>query len=229
MRIRGASLTDIPFLVDTIIAAEKSGTDRLGYSTIFELTDAEVRLALAAILEEDVQGQELCVSGFLIAEIESSSAAAVCSWVEGAGGRPSGVLKANLLMHFLGRERFLAAASRLRAVEALNLARTPGYLQLESVYVAPRFRGRRLFEQLLKSHCDDAAARNPALVAAEIILMKDNTAALRTYQATGFVVAAERYSSDPSLLGLLPANRKVSMVKWLNSAQSFQETPIAKF
>ena len=41
--IRPASSNDIPFLVDTIIEAEKSGTSILTYNTIFGLTEIEVK------------------------------------------------------------------------------------------------------------------------------------------------------------------------------------------
>jgi hypothetical protein len=76
--IRRAVATDIPFLVDVIISAERSGTDKLSYSTLFDLPEAHVRRLLAEMLAEDVTGQELCVSGFLIAEVLHECAGAAC-------------------------------------------------------------------------------------------------------------------------------------------------------
>ena len=65
--IRKATEKDIPFLIETIIAAEKSGTETIAYCSIFSLGKEEFTELLKNILEEDIQGQELCVSDFLIA------------------------------------------------------------------------------------------------------------------------------------------------------------------
>ena len=40
---RHANINDVSFLVDTIIEAEKSGTDILSYTTIFGLSEKEAR------------------------------------------------------------------------------------------------------------------------------------------------------------------------------------------
>ncbi len=37
--IRPATIADAPFLAETIIEAEKSGTDKLSYTTIFGLSE----------------------------------------------------------------------------------------------------------------------------------------------------------------------------------------------
>ena len=71
---RKAEEKDIPFLIETIVAAEKSGTDVFSYSKIFELPELEIRKILADILAEDVTGQELCYSDYLMAEYEEKVA-----------------------------------------------------------------------------------------------------------------------------------------------------------
>lgn len=66
--IRKATLLDIDFLIEAIIAAEKSGTDILSYSTIFDLTERDVQNMLRNVLEKNVTGCELSPCNFLIAE-----------------------------------------------------------------------------------------------------------------------------------------------------------------
>src|SRR4029079_8268178 len=109
-----------------------------------------------------------------------------CAWVEGTKGQASGVLKSNLLLHFLGREAFEKASRNLRVVHGLNMERTPGALQLESVYIDRAFRGLGLFPALLTAQCEFAQTFFPALTKIEIVLMKDNSAALRSYKNCGF-------------------------------------------
>ena len=77
---------------------------------------------LREVLAEDITGQELCVSGFLVAEMSGQLAGAVCSWVEGTKGKASTIIKGNVLLHFLGRERIAAAAAKLKLMEELTLA-----------------------------------------------------------------------------------------------------------
>ena len=217
-RVRRATLADIPFLVECIIAAEKSGTDRLSYCTLFGLPEAEFRGMLVEMLEEDVPGQELCVSGFLLAERDGQPAGAICGWVEGTGAKASALVKGSLLMHFMGRERITAASPRLKLMEGLSLARTPGALQLESVYVDARHRGQGLCARLLDEHQALARRDHPAVQAAQIILAKGNGAALAAYEKAGFAIAAERSSPAPQVLALLPSATRVLMDKPLGPA-----------
>ena len=75
--LRPATIYDAPFLAETIIEAEKSGTDKLSYSTIFGLTEDEVHKYLIDILEEEIDGCELSISSFTIAESKGKVAAAL--------------------------------------------------------------------------------------------------------------------------------------------------------
>src|SRR5262245_11133088 len=95
---REARLSDVPFLADTMISAEKSGTDRLGLAAICGLSENELRDLLIAMLNEEVDGCEYSVSSFLMAEADGKVVAALASWIEGQPeGVPSMILKSNLL------------------------------------------------------------------------------------------------------------------------------------
>lgn len=203
---RSATPQDIPFLVEAIVAAEKSGTDKLSYSTLFGLPEAEVHAMLAEALEEDITGQELCVSGFKIATVDGRPAGTVCAWVEGEGHRSSTLLKASLLAHFIGRERLAAAAPTLRIVGELTLQRDPGALQLESIYVTGAHRGRGITGRLIDAHLREAPA---GCRSAQIIVASHNAQALAAYAKAGFTVAREVEGRHPELLRLLPSARKV--------------------
>lgn len=213
--VRRAELPDIPFLVDGIIAAEKSGTDKLSYCTIFGLSEQETRSILSEILAEDVRGQELCVSNFQIFESCGVRVGAACAWVEGQAGKPSGVLKGNLLLHYVGRARIVEAAARLKIVEELNFARTPGTLQIESVYVRPDHRGQGIFGHLLDAHVRNLRGKLPVVSKAHIVLVKNNSSAFRAYEKAGFLIVSERTSNEPRILELLPAASKVLMERSL--------------
>lgn len=212
---RPATPSDIPFLVDAIVAAEKGGTDKLSYSTIFGLPEPDVRAMLAEALDEDVTGQELCVSGFKIADVDGEPVGAVCAWVEGEGHRSSTLLKASLLAHFIGRERLAQAAPTLRIVGELGLPREPGALQLESIYVVAHQRGRGITGVLIDAHVREA---HPACRSAQIIVASHNAQALTAYRKAGFEVAREVHGTHPELSRLLPSDRKVLLQRALGTA-----------
>jgi GNAT superfamily N-acetyltransferase len=168
---------------------------------------------LREILLEDVEGQELCISGFMVAEINGKLAGATCAWIEGSAGQPSGVLKSSLLLHFFGRDTFRNASQNLSLVQELSLERTPGSLQLESVFVDRAFRGLGVFPALLKAQHEFARSVLPAHSKIEIALMKDNSAALKSYKNCGFEVAVEKVSENATILKLLPSKTKILMTK----------------
>jgi ribosomal protein S18 acetylase RimI-like enzyme len=213
--IRRAVEADVPFLIEAICEAEKGGTDCLSYCRVFDLTEAEFHAALREMLLEDLVGQELCVSGFLIAESGAAPVAACCAWVEGATGIGSTILKANLLLHYLGRERVQAARRHFRSLDALTIAREPGAIQIESVYVRAPGRGRGLAGCLVERHLEEL---RPAAQAAkaQVILAAENRSAASAYGKLGFAVVAERSSDDEGLLALVPSRKKLSMERSLS-------------
>jgi ribosomal protein S18 acetylase RimI-like enzyme len=155
------------------------------------------------------------VSGFRIAEVNGAPAAAICAWIEGNGGKSSSLLKANLLMHFFGRDRMFAAEANLKLMEELAMPRQRGALQLESIYVLPSFRGRRLAAQIIEHHLRGARQAGPAVSIAQIILAGTNTDAISSYRRAGFEIIRQRTSNDPRILTLLPAGTKLLMQRLL--------------
>lgn len=211
MQIRTATPADIPFLITAISEAEKSGTDILSYQRIFGLNDDQWQNLLLNILEEDMLGQELCVSGFLIAEEEEKPLAAVCAWVEGVDDMPSGVIKGNLLAYFLPEENMTYATENLKTLEGFNVHRAMGALQLESIYTAPESRGKGITGQLIAQHIRN----HPEIKVVQITLMGDNASALRAYEKLGFRVVESKTAENAAVKNLMPGMTKILMQKEL--------------
>jgi len=217
--VRRAAPKDRDFLVEAIIEAEKSGAQRISYCEIFSLTEDEVRALLASILDEDFEGQELCISGFLVAEVDGEYAGAACAWIEGESEMPSALIKANLLHHFLDAEKLERARPWFARLEALAIARKSGAAQLESIYVRAPHRGRGITGRILDEQLSLLRGRVPGLAKAQIILVDQNDRALRAYQKLGFRVALERRSEDPMLLSIVPGGVKILMEKTITGSR----------
>lgn len=212
--IRRATAKDIDFLTEAIIAAEKSGSQMpVSYSGIFSLSEEETNDLLRSALEEEIEGQELCPLHFLIAEINEKPAATCASWIEAVDGVSSGQVKANILFHLLGKEKWDQAAERLKAVAETNIERERGAVQVESVYTKPEYRGKGLTARIIEKHLEQHKKEHPSLKKAQVILLKNNTSAASAYHRAGFELSAEKTGAHPLIPTLLPCSSKIMMEK----------------
>jgi len=211
MKVRRANKADIPFLVEAIIEAEASGSQNISYREIFSLSDRELKDLLTCILLEEIQGCGFSPSEFLIAEQSSEPAGCCAAWIEGAAGLSSTIIKSQLLIEFLGKERWGTSNDNLAVATEINIERTPGVLQIESVYTLPRYRGNGLSGALIREHLSQAAKTGTS--SAEIQVMGNNGAAIKAYQKAGFILKREKGSDNEALGKLLPYHTKLLMVK----------------
>jgi ribosomal protein S18 acetylase RimI-like enzyme len=209
--IRVAVEKDKAFLIHAIMEAEKSGSNMLSYCAIFSIPEKTVAEMLSNILDEGIDGQELYIPNFLIAEMDGTPAATCSAWIEQENGMASKMIKSNLLMYFLERDVLLNAQSRLTVLNELSIDRTPAAMQIECVYTDPRFRGRGLTRQLIDEHIRLKQASGILLHEAEIQLLKNNESAIKAYEKAGFKIAVEKTTASKEILKLLPSDTKILM------------------
>lgn len=210
---RKALMEDIPFLVETIIQAEKSGSDILSYSTIFELPEAEVRKILSAILDENVQGQELCVSDYLIAEIDGKVAGAVAAWIEGETGQPSSIIKGTLIKYFFPAESIQKALAKKKIIDEIHFERNMGVLAIDIGLTLPEFRGKGVLAALMVEQTRQLLTRRPDVKLSQIHVLKSNIVAFKIYSKLGYTIVEEKTSNHPMITQWLPSNTRIIMDK----------------
>ena len=201
---RPATEKDIPFLVDTIIEAEKSGTDKLSYTTVFGLTENETRKYISEMLMEETDHCELSVSSFMIAEKDNQLAAAVAAWEECADGIPSSVLKGNLLNYTLPKGYIEKALSINNLLRELHLECIQGTIQVGLVYVAAAFRGKNLVRILIDKQIERLVKANSDLDEMYVQVFGNNLPAIKE-------------ANDNEILLYLPSNKKILMKMYLNN------------
>lgn len=154
---RHATVNDIDFIVDTIVAAEKSGTDNFGLANLFEVTETEMRNYIKEMLEEEIDGCELSLSSFIVAEYEGEAVAAFGGWIEGKNedDMPSPLLKANLINYYLPKEKVLASMAKADIVKPLQIDREAGAYQLEYSYTKPEYRGNGIMKDIIERHISE--------------------------------------------------------------------------
>jgi len=212
--IRKATINDLSFLADGIIAAEKSNTDMLSLSTLFNLSETIVKNKIIAMLDEEIDGCEFSVSSFLITEYDRKPVAAVGGWIEGfVEDVPSKILKSNLIGFIFPKESIKFLQAHADIIEDIQIARERYSLQIEYVYVDNAHRGKRLAELLIKEHLKNGLSAYPNLGKAQVQVFNNNLSAIKLYERIGFRIVKSYKSNNKRILEFLPSNEKLLMEK----------------
>lgn len=211
--IRKATINDVPFLVDTIIEAEKSGTDKLSYSTIFGLSEDEVRKYLIDILNEEVDGCELSISSFLIAEYKGKIGGAISAWIEGIDEVSSAVIKGNLLNYTLPKECIERAINLNEIIRELRIEYIPNTIVLGVGYVVEEFRGNKLLGLLNSEIIARLIKKKPDVTSICAQIFSCNTPSLRAMERTNYNIVMTKTSSNYEINKFLPSNTKYFLKK----------------
>jgi GNAT superfamily N-acetyltransferase len=206
---RRGSLDDREFLVAAIIEAERSGTSSSMYERVFDLTRDELEDGLRSVLAEDLPGCELCAGSFLLAVVGDQPVGCIATWIEGETGVASSIVKATVWPRVLGIKRWIDAAPKLRLIAEVDIAREPGALQVESVFVVPSFRGRRITTALIESAIREVRTHSPKCTLAQILTVPENTASARAFTSAGFARTRETRSTSADLLACFPGSGRV--------------------
>lgn len=212
--IRNANLQDISFLADVIIAAEKSNSDKLSFSTLFNIKEENVKKLLCEMLDEEIIGCEISLSSFLIVEYNENPVAAFGGWIEGFDDEMSSkILKSNLLSYYFGKEGILYLKSKSHLIKDILIDREDKSLQLEYLYIEKEHRGKKITDMLIRQHIINAIKIYPALEKIQVQVFKNNHGAVKVYQNNGFTISKSFKVNDKEVLNYLPFNEKYLMEK----------------
>lgn len=218
-QVRKAVKMDIPFLAEVVIAAEKGRSNKLSYSTLFNISESEAKKLIIAMLEEEVEGCELSLSSFRIAEYNGEAVAAIGSWIEGIdGSRPSKILKSNLILNTFPKESIEFFKSKSYLVKDIVAEREPLTLQLEYIYITEKHLGKGLDTELIKKSIEDALIKYPGLQKVQTQLFKNNIMAIIVLRKKGFNVVRSYKSNDKEILDYIPFDEKLVMEKMINGS-----------
>lgn len=213
--IRRATLDDIDFLVDTIVAAEKSGTDNFGLAKLFEISEEKMREYIKAMLDEEIDGCEFSISSFIVAETNGEVLAAFAGWIEGQNEDelPSAILKSNLVGYCLPVEKVKNSQNKSDIVRPLQIEREEGTYQLEYSYTLPQYRGKGILGRIIEAHEQIAVANGVRKI--QVHVFDNNPSAIKSYEKKGFKVTKHFESVHPDTSLFFPSNIELLMEKEL--------------
>lgn len=215
---RKATPEDAPFLVETILGAERGDGGFVSYTRIFDLSEPELRQILTQIVVEDLDGQDLTYNGYVVAEQNGQFTGAFCAWIEAdEPPLPSGILKISLLREFIPSEKFLAARLRLEIASDIAIPRTAGALQLENLYVQPPFRGKGLGRALTEKCIETHVSKRPELALVQVTTLDTFLTAQNIYTQCGFKAAKTVRAQNSALQELYPGSARILFEKRLQN------------
>ena len=211
IQIRNAVDSDIEFVTETIIQAEKGNGDSISYCKLFNINESEFRTVLKKILEEKIGNFEFSLSNFKIAEVNGLKAGAYGAWLEGLDGISSGILKISSLKSFLKKENIIHYKLAAAVVDEISIRRQAGTIQFESIYIVEKFRGKNIGKMLVRALIDDLIKKHPGVESAFVQLIKQNSVSLQAHQKYGFDIAEEKTSLNPEIFNFYQGNTRVLM------------------
>ncbi len=210
LNIRQATFNDIEFVIEAIIESEKSGTDVISSCRIFGLTEDKFKEVLREVLaQDDIEGYDYCLSGFIIAEKNGEYVGALGSFYENSE-TPSGRIKATILFQYLDKSKMKEISKNSRIIKGITPGREPGCLQLEHGYVREQYRRKGIFLTLIKENIK----RNLGMYSfskVQGILFKDNYKSYNAHLKFGYKVVDERRVNDSEIFNFFPYDTKVLM------------------
>jgi ribosomal protein S18 acetylase RimI-like enzyme len=206
--VREATLDDAGYIAKAIIEAEKSGSSVLSYSTVFNISEEQVKDILINILNEEIDGCEFSISSYLVAEIDNNVAGTIGAWVENKK-EPSSFIKSNMLGYYLPESSISFASKEAKVTSELIIDHVEGALSIVVAYISPEHRGKKLFGLLTDAHIK----RNPGITELSLQVMANNLPAIRSYEKYGFTVCLSKKTDDERILKFLPYNEKLLMKK----------------
>ncbi|MEN9948119.1 MAG: hypothetical protein RL106_942 [Bacteroidota bacterium] len=208
--IRIATKADSDFIIEAILQAEKSGTDRCALLKLWNCNENQLRTYLRSILDEEIDGTEWSIDNFVIAESSGHSIGAFAGWIEGENewGLSSSTLKANLMKACLPIDVIVKMSHFQTEIQAVQIPRTQGALQLEYAYVVPGFQGKGVIQRIVEF----IFHRYGNWSLAEVQVFANNSPAIQAYSKLGFV---RTFETKPTIedLGIFPYPIKLKMTK----------------
>lgn len=212
---RIAKESDIDFVVEAAVEAEKSRTGTLSFARIFDLDEKDVYKILREIILEDIRGQELALSHFMITEINGEYAGASSGWIEGIEG-PSEMIKANVLAYYIPEANFKKALPILEMVKPIHFPREEHALQFECVYLRKHVKSFRLSNQNLLKQIEFNLGEFPSLRKSQGQVSMANELYVRLLAAIGYRKVKETIIENDEILNYLPSKGRVLVEKIIN-------------
>jgi GNAT superfamily N-acetyltransferase len=211
LKVRQACTDDIDFVIETIIEAEKSGSEIIPSCNILLFSKEKFKEILREALLKNNPDYDYSLSGYLIAEKDGENIGALGSWLESYDGVNSSLIKSTVLLPHLSKDQMSEISKNSRIVRELSTDRKKETLQLEYAYVLESYRRQGVFTRLIEEQILRYKGKYSPLRIAQATLSKTNIKSFNAYKKLGFEIVEERHSNNPEIFNFFSSDTKVVM------------------
>jgi ribosomal protein S18 acetylase RimI-like enzyme len=184
MKIRKAKKSDISFLAKIILESESTGFEMYSYSSLFKKSYEELKAIFEKVLDNDFEGHGLTYKNFYVVEIKGQLAGGMSFYAEGSHG-DSNHLMTGALMQVIDRKELVKSFAKLKDYRDIDIPKTPGTFQLDSVAIMKEYQGQGVFGELFSFIDEQINSKSKKM---EVQVWKNNTNAIKAYKKYGFRV-----------------------------------------
>jgi ribosomal protein S18 acetylase RimI-like enzyme len=206
VRIVEATPEHAPFIAWVTLTAFRSHLER-GFWDVMLDGDEASKLRYLEALATTEQLHWVHHSTFIVAEVDSRPASALCGYIDAELGGPTLRMAGIEANEKTGRTEEEAAAGFERAKSIMNVIpeHAPGAWIVENVATLPEFRRRGLVDRLMEEILERGRRRGAPV--ADISVFIGNDSAQRAYEKCGFAVIAERHDPEFESVYRTPGTR----------------------
>lgn len=205
--IRIATTNDIPFLVESVIEAEKAGSDIISYCSLFNINQQKLSEIINNAFTDEVGVVVWDVNTWIVLEdSQGNTIAGLASWIESdnlASEKQKFQYLNYVLRPDLNDKDFKTKISQLQKGA---LPRNKNSRQLDFLYTNPNFRGKGIMKMLI-----GYAINNCSESCLQLQVLSSNYSAIKLYEKMGFIEERRLTCNGLKSKGLLADDTKICM------------------
>ena len=174
---------DIPFLVDSVINAEKLDTNIISYCSLFNISEMLLKEQLLEAFQEKMGIIVWDINQWIVALDENGKAiAALAYWME--NNLADSETQKFKYLSFLNKSNVNHPNFQVvfQALKKIQIARETNVIQLDFLYTKPQYQGKGIMSSLIKN----VISRHPNNKF-QIQVLQCNEKAKRLYEKLGFI------------------------------------------
>ncbi len=180
LEIRLATQDDLSQIAKIIWHSENTGAEVYSYAALFDLNESEFLERFSKILNNEFLGHPLGYKNFHLIFSNDQLLGGFALHQEDAK-RTSGMLSTGALMMGFSRAEMQKAFEKMEKWKFIQMAKSVGMWQLDSVAIFPEYKGHGIFQRAFQE-----IVENNVFESIEVQVWNHNLPAIQAYHKLGF-------------------------------------------
>ena len=191
LKYRKAESKDQEQLIDLTIQAFNGYNGRSLLESIFDISRIDFREIVRLLFESKIANNEFDLNSYFVLEDQGEIVSCLAGWLEGAEEIESERLLPNMVLNWVGAEKWLEQRELIEKASSLNLSRESGKIQVENMFLKQNFRGTSSFFKIYYRTVDQLFNAHAEADVIQSRFFSSNKKAIRIARHIGYDVVGE--------------------------------------